>query len=194
MGRISGRTTRPRRVCLQRRFIHTCRLKVERFVVFGVVAVSRSPDMFPLFSQRAANGIGTNTLVNTTSNGASGAKGSGTSSTSSKPVSAAAGIASLVPSKGAPVATARPSLKPGEYPPTAELQVSWFDTAVFQVSRLLRVAFSQDRHVNILTRQMVRFSQARGAMTPERNALCTTGTLPRQPPQSFYVGFPLIGR
>lgn len=41
----------------------------------------------------------------------------------SKPVSAAAGIASLVPSKGAPVASSRPSLKPGEYPPTAELQV-----------------------------------------------------------------------
>ncbi|CAM9603691.1 unnamed protein product, partial [Ectocarpus sp. 12 AP-2014] len=64
---------------------------------------------------------GTNTLVNTTTT-------SGTTA-SSKPVSAAAGIASLVPSKGAPVATAKPSLKPGEYPPTAELQQSTGKTA-----------------------------------------------------------------
>ncbi|CBN75436.1 conserved unknown protein [Ectocarpus siliculosus] len=64
---------------------------------------------------------GTNTLVNATTTGGTTA--------SSKPVSAAAGIASLVPSKGAPVATAKPSLKPGEYPPTAELQQSTGKTA-----------------------------------------------------------------
>ncbi|CAM9326449.1 unnamed protein product [Sphacelaria rigidula] len=70
---------------------------------------------------------GTNTLVNTPPPAASNSSGNSSittkSSAASKPVSAAAAIASLVPSKGAPVVGARPSLKPGEYPPTAELQV-----------------------------------------------------------------------
>lgn len=65
---------------------------------------------------------GTNSLVNAITTIGAG-NGDSRSTPSSKPVSAAAGIASLVPSKGAPVAAARPSLKPGEYPPTAELQV-----------------------------------------------------------------------
>lgn len=84
------------------------------------------------------NGLGTNALVNTTTGGPAGAKESGSSTASSKPVSAAAGIASLVPSKGAPVATARPSLKPGEYPPTAELQVRADETRLSDVQAVGR--------------------------------------------------------
>ncbi|CAM9932257.1 unnamed protein product [Scytosiphon promiscuus] len=72
---------------------------------------------------------GTNTLVNTTAATTAATKDSSGGASSPKPVSAAAGIASLVPSKGAPVAAARPSLKPGEYPPTAELQQSRGRTA-----------------------------------------------------------------
>ncbi|CAM9614576.1 unnamed protein product [Laminaria digitata] len=71
---------------------------------------------------------GTNSLVNTNNASAAGAEES-RSTPGPKPVSAAAGIASLVPSKGAPVATERPSLKPGQYPPTAELQQSTGKTA-----------------------------------------------------------------
>lgn len=122
--------------------------------------------------------------MNTTSTGASGAKGAGSSSTSSKPVSAAAGIASLVPSKGAPVATARPSLKAGEYPPTAELQVSW-PNAVSRLGRLLGVGLDQDHDVKI------HFNKTNGEVHLSSWGYDTGkdrvvyDTLPRQAPRSL---------
>ncbi|CAM9273605.1 unnamed protein product [Discosporangium mesarthrocarpum] len=79
---------------------------------------------------------GTNILVNmpTSSGGTKGgdARGGdtrGNGGVASKPMSAAAGIASLTPSSGAPTPAARPSLQPGEYPPTAELQRATGKTA-----------------------------------------------------------------
>lgn len=98
------------------------------------------------------NGPGTNTLVNTNTSGTAGAKESGGSTASTKPASAAAGLASLVPSKGAPVAAARPSLKPGEYPPTAELQVSRSDR--LSDVQVARRGVRQRKHVKLLSTRL----------------------------------------
>ncbi|CAM9730300.1 unnamed protein product, partial [Choristocarpus tenellus] len=75
---------------------------------------------------------GTNALVNVASSTSAGGKGDsrGTGGGPSKPLSAAAGIASLTPSMGAPGAVSRPAiLSAGMYPPTAELQRATGKTA-----------------------------------------------------------------